>query len=399
MKSPRNPFTEKRQLKHKIYLDNQATTAVDKRVLEVMMPYFTEHYGNPASRNHYFGWVANEAVEIAREQIADMINSSSSEIVFTSGATESNNLALRGIARMYGDQGHHIITVTTEHKAVLDTCADLARQGSSVTHLSVDSEGMLDPEKVRKAITGKTVLVSVMHANNEIGVIQPIADIGRICHENNVVFHVDAAQSVGKIPVDVQSMHIDLLSISAHKIYGPKGIGALFIRRRDPRVKIQPQITGGGHQNGIRSGTLPVPLIVGLGEACNIATAEMEDEGKKILKLRQKLLDGISAEIQNILLNGHAKLRLPGNLNLCFRGAEGEALIMGMTDIAVSAGSACTSSTIAPSYVLKAIGRTNEQAYSAIRFGIGRFNTTEEIDITINTVVKTVKRIINLNRK
>jgi len=386
-------------LHSKIYLDNQATTPVDPRVLEAMLPYFTEHYGNPASRNHYFGWVADEAVEIAREQIATLIRSAEKEIYFTSGATESINLALRGVVEMYRKQGNHIVTVATEHKAVLDTCVDLEQQGCAVTYLSVDRTGLVDPEKVRKAITDRTILVSVMHANNEIGVVQPIGEIGKICHEQDVLFHVDAAQSVGKLPVDVQKMQIDLLSVSAHKMYGPKGIGALYIRRKHPRVRIKPQITGGGHQRGIRSGTLPVPLVVGLGEACKIAVSGMESEAKRILALREKLYTGLSAEIPNLLLNGHPDRRLPGNLNLSFGGAEGEALIMGMPDIAVSTGSACTSSIIAPSYVLKALGRTDDQAYSAIRFGIGRFNTAEEIDRTIDIVVKTVNRLKKLNRK
>jgi cysteine desulfurase len=376
-----------------IYLDNHATTRTDPRVLEAMLPYFTEHYGNAASRHHAFGWKAEEAVETAREQVAGLIGATAREIVFTSGATESDNLALKGVAAMYRSKGDHLVTVATEHKAVLDTCKRLERDGFRVTYLPVDRDGLVAPEQVAEAITDRTILVSVMAANNEIGVLQPIAAIGRICKERGVLFHSDAVQAVGKVPIDVEEMGLDLLSLSAHKMYGPKGVGALYVRRAGPRVRLEPILDGGGHERGMRSGTLPVPLIVGLGKACELCRDEMAAEAERLTGLRERLRNGIMKQLDEVTLNGHPTQRLPGNLNLSFAYVEGEALMMGMRDVAVSSGSACTSASIEPSYVLRALGLSDDLARSSIRFGLGRFNTAEEIDYVVREVVRVVKHL------
>ena len=376
-----------------IYLDNQATTPVDPRVFEAMVPFFTTLFGNAASRSHAFGWAAEEAVDLAREEVARSIGASPKEIVFTSGATESNNLAILGVAGAAGGRGDHVVTVTTEHKAVLDPCKVLERRGMTVTRLEVGPDGLLDPDRVRDALTDRTLLVSVMHANNEVGVIQPIREIGRLCRERGVLLHTDAAQSVGKVPLDVSADHLDLVSISGHKVYGPKGVGALYVRRARPRIRIEPLIHGGGHERGLRSGTLPVPLIVGLGRALAIAVAERESEAARLVELRSRLLEGLDARLTDIQLNGHPDRRLPGNLNVSFAYVEGEALLMGMGDVAVSSGSACTSASLEPSYVLKALGVPDELAHSSIRFGLGRFTTADEIDRTVEKVVATVARL------
>jgi cysteine desulfurase len=376
-----------------IYLDNNATTRCDPRVVEAMLPFFTEHYGNAASRNHSFGWYAEEAVETAREQIATLIGASAKEIVFTSGATESNNLALKGVASMYRKKGNHIITVVTEHKAILDPCKRLERDGYQVTFLPVDRFGQVSAEQVAAAITDKTILVSVMAANNEIGTLHPIGAIGRLCKERGILFHTDAVQAVGKIAVDVEEMGIDLLSLTAHKLYGPKGIGALYVRRKDPRVRLDPIIDGGGHERGMRSGTLAVPGIVGFGMACELARKEMATETERLLRLREKLRAGITSRLEEVYLNGHPTERLPGNLNLSFAFVEGEGLMMGMKDVAVSSGSACTSASLEPSYVLRALGVGDELAHSSIRFGLGRFNTEEEVDYVIDHVATAVGKL------
>ncbi len=376
-----------------IYLDNNATTRTDPRVVEAMLPYFTEIYGNSASRNHPFGWAAESAVEDARAQVGELIGATAKEIIFTSGATEANNLALKGVAAMYKKKGNHFVTVATEHKCVLDTCKRLERDGCQVTYLPVDAHGRVTPEQVRNAITDKTICVSVMFANNEIGTVQDIAAIGKVCKEKGVLFHTDAVQAAGKIPVDVEAMGIDLLSLSAHKMYGPKGIGALYVRKRDPRVRLEPQIDGGGHERGMRSGTLPVPLIVGLGKAAEIARLEMPEETKRVNALRDKLMTGIMDALPETYLNGHPTERLPGNANISFAYVEGEGLMMGIKDIAVSSGSACTSASLEPSYVLRALGVGDELAHSSIRFGLGRFNTEEEVDFTVDLVVKEVSRL------
>jgi len=380
-----------------IYMDNHATTQVDPRVLEAMLPYFTEKFGNAASRNHEFGWKAEEAVETARAQIARLIHASPREIIFTSGATESNNLALKGAAEAYRSKGNHIITEAAEHKAVLDACKRLEQSGCEVTYLPVNRDGLINLEDLRRAITPKTILISIMHANNEIGVIQPIQEIGRIAKEKKVLFHVDAAQSIGKIPVDVEQFGIDLLSISGHKIYGPKGIGALYVRRKDPRVDLTPSIDGGGHERGLRSGTLNVPGIVGLGKACEIAQKEISAEGERLIRLRDKLKESIMGRLDGTTINGSMAHRLPGNLNLSFAGVEGDALLMGINDVAVSSGSACTTATLEPSHVLRALGVSEDLAHSSIRFGIGRFNTEEEVDYVADRVVETVKRLRELS--
>jgi cysteine desulfurase len=385
-----------------IYLDNNATTRCDPRVVEAMLPYFTEVYGNAASRNHPFGWEAEKAVNKARAQIARLVGArvenkggdeNASEIIFTSGATESNNLAIKGVAAMYRKKGSHIITQLTEHKAVIDPCKRLEREGFQVTYLPVDKFGQVHAEQVRQAITDKTILVSIMAANNEIGTVQPIKDIGKVCKEKGVIFHTDAVQAVGKIPVNVEEMGIDLLSLSAHKIYGPKGIGALYVRKKDPRVRLDPMIDGGGHERGFRSGTLAVQQIVGIGVACELARLELPAESKYLVRLREKLREGITSQLPDVYLNGHPTDRLPGNLNLSFAYVEGEGLMMGIKDIAVSSGSACTSASLEPSYVLKALGVGDELAHSSIRFGLGRFTTEEEVDFTIDAVVKEVSRL------
>ncbi|HXO87857.1 MAG TPA: IscS subfamily cysteine desulfurase [Candidatus Acidoferrales bacterium] len=380
-----------------IYMDNQATTALDPRVLEAMLPYFTEKFGNAASRNHEFGWKAEEAVENARAQIARLIRATPREIVFTSGATESDNLAIKGVAESYRAKGHQIITQATEHKAVLDSCKRLEKYGYEVTVLPVAHDGLIDLDELRRAITPRTILISIMYANNEIGVIQPIAEIGKIAKEQKVLFHVDAVQAVGKIPVDVHRDSIDLLSISAHKLYGPKGIGALYVRRKDPKVEISPTIDGGGHERGMRSGTLNVPGIVGLGKACELCQKEMPEEGPRLARLRDKLKDAIMASLDGTGVNGSMTHRLPNNLNLSFSGVEGDALLMGINDVAVSSGSACTSAMIEPSYVLRALGVSDELSHSSIRFGLGRFNTEEEIAYVADRVIETVKRLRELS--
>jgi cysteine desulfurase len=381
-------------MKFPIFLDNHSTTPMDPRVLEVMLPYFVEKFGNAASRNHAFGWAAEEAVDAARKQIARLIKADPKEIVFTSGATESDNLALKGVLEMYKEKGNHIITSATEHRAVLDTAKSLEAKGlATVTYLPVDKQGMINPEDVRKALTEKTVLISVMLANNEIGTINPIQDIGKIAKERGVLFHCDATQGVGKIPVDVQAMGIDLMAFSAHKIYGPKGVGALYVRKKNPRVRIAAQIDGGGHERGMRSGTLPVPLIVGFGKACELCEQEMPAESARLATMRDRLQAGIMAALEESYLNGHPTNRLPGNLNISFAYVEGESLLMGMKEIALSSGSACTSATLEPSYVLRALGVGTELAHSSIRFGLGRFNTDQEIDYPTKKVIEIVTKL------
>ncbi len=387
----------KMSVKLPIYMDNHATTPCDRRVFEAMAPYFTEVFGNAASRNHEFGWKGEEGVENARKQVADLIGASSKEIVFTSGATESDNLAVKGVAEMYYERGDHIITVVTEHKAILDTCKKLEKRGFKVTYLPVGSDGLISPDDVKNAITDKTILVSVMHVNNEIGVIQPIAEIGKVCKERGIIFHTDATQGVGKLPFDVNEFNVDLVSISAHKIYGPKGVGALYVRRKNPRVQLTSQMDGGGHERGMRSGTLNVTGIVGLGKACEIAGAGLKEETERLLRLREKLRKGIMDEIPDVYINGHATQRVPGNLNISFAYVEGESLLMGINDIAVSSGSACTSASLEPSYVLKALGVGEELAHSSIRFGLGRFNTEEEVDYTVGRVNEAVNRLRELS--
>jgi cysteine desulfurase len=376
-----------------IYMDNHATTPVDPRVLEAMLPYFTLTFGNAASRNHSFGWAAEEAVERAREQIARLINADAKEIVFTSGATESDNLAIKGVAEMYKDKGDHIITSVIEHKAVLDTCKRLEKNGYRVTYLPVDDVGLVRLEDLQEAISDQTILISLMHANNEIGTIQPVAEIGRIAHERGVLFHTDAVQAVGKIPVDVQAMNIDLLSLTAHKIYGPKGCGALYVRKKGPRVRLVAQVDGGGHERGMRSGTLNVPGIVGLGKACEICQAEMVEEARRLTDLRDRMIREITARIPDAYLNGHPTERLPHNVNISYAYVEGESLLMGLKEIALSSGSACTSASLEPSYVLKSLGVGDELAHSSIRYGLGRFNTVEEVDYVIEHTVETVNRL------
>jgi len=384
-------------MKLPIYMDNHATTPVDPRVFEAMKPYFLGHFGNSASRNHSFGWEAEEAVEKARKQIAAIIGATSKEIVFTSGATESNNLAIKGVAEMYAEKGNHIITAATEHKAVLDTCKRLEKDGVRVTYLAVQQNGLVDLDQLRDAITDKTILITIMYANNEIGVLQPIAEIGKLAKERGVLFHTDATQAVGKVPVDVIKDNVDLMSISAHKMYGPKGVGALYVRRRNPRVQLTAQIDGGGHERGMRSGTLNVPGIVGLGEACALAKAEMAEESKRMEYLRDKLKDRLLASLDECYINGTMEHRLPNNLNISFAYVEGESLLMGINDVAVSSGSACTSATLEPSYVLKALGAGDDLAHSSIRFGLGRFNTEEEVDYVSEKVIDVVKKLRELS--
>lgn len=380
-------------MKFPIYMDYQATTPMDQRVLEAMMPYFTEKFGNAASRNHPYGWEAEEAVEHARETLARAIGAAKREIIFTSGATESNNIALKGIAEMYASRGDHIITVKTEHPAILDTAARLVRQGKKVTYLPVRQDGLIDLEELKRAITDRTILISIMTVNNEIGVIQPMAEIGQIAREHGVLFHTDATQAVGKVPVDVNDMNIDLMSFTAHKLYGPKGIGALYVRRKNPRVRLAPLIDGGGHERGMRSGTLNVPGIVGFGKAVELAMAERESEAKRLTRLRDRLKDIIMQQVDETYLNGHPTRRLPGNLNISFAYVEGESLLMEMNDVALSSGSACTSATLDASHVLTALGVDEELAHSSIRFGLGRFTTEEEVDYVGNKIVGAVRRL------
>ncbi len=380
-----------------IYFDNHATTQVDPRVVQAMLPYFTEKFGNAASRNHPFGWAGEEAVENARTQVASLIGATPKEIIFTSGATESDNLMIKGVAEMYREKGNHIITQAIEHKAVLDTCKRLEKDGFEVTYLPVQRDGRVDPEDVSKAITPKTILITIMYANNEIGVINPIAEIGKIAKERGIFFAVDGVQAVGKIPVDVQTDNIDLLAISAHKIYGPKGVGALYVRRRNPRVQLSAIIDGGGHERGMRSGTLNVPGIVGLGAACEIAQKEMTEEAARLRKLRDRLKAGLEAKLDEVFINGSMEHRLPHNLNMSFAYVEGESLLMGINDIAVSSGSACTSATLEPSYVLKALGVGEDLAHTSIRFGLGRFNTEEEVDYVTDKMVTVVTKLRELS--
>jgi cysteine desulfurase len=380
-------------IKLPIYMDNHATTPVDPRIVEAMLPYFREKFGNAASRNHSFGWVAEEGVETARERVAQLIGATKEEIIFTSGATESDNLAIKGVAEMYKGKGNHIVTAVTEHKAVLDSCKRLEKYGYRVTYLPVQKDGLIDLEELKCAMDGKTILVTIMAANNEIGVIQPIAEIGKLCHERGVIFHTDAAQAVGRMPIDVIKQNIDLASIAAHKMYGPKGVGALYVRRKSPRVEISAIIDGGGHERGMRSGTLNVPGIVGLGKACAIATEEMPKESCRIAGLRNRLRDGIMGRIDDCCINGSMEHRLPGNLNVSFAHVEGESLLMGLNDVAVSSGSACISAKVEPSYVLKALGVEDDLAHSSIRFGIGRFNTEAEVDYVVDRVVEAVQRL------
>jgi cysteine desulfurase len=380
-------------MKLPVYLDNNSTTPIDLRVVEAMMPYLTEKFGNAASRSHAYGWEGEEAVEKARTQIGQLIGANSKEIVFTSGATESINIAIKGAYEMYGEKGNHIITCVTEHKATLDSAKYIEKHGAKVTYLPVNSMGQINLDDLKNAITPQTILVSLMHANNEMGTIHPIAEIGKITKEKGILLHVDAAQTAGKIPVNVEQMGIDILSISGHKMYGPKGIGALYVRRSNPRVRLAPVVHGGGHERGLRSGTLNVPAIVGLGKAAELALQEMESEAKRVADLRDRLHKGITTELDEVYLNGHPTHRLPNNLNLSFAYVEGEALMMGFKELAVSSGSACTSASLEPSYVLKAMGVGEELAHTSIRFGLGRFTTPEEVDFAIDKVVDTVKRL------
>ena len=380
-----------------IYLDNQATTPLDPKVFSAMEPWFTEKFGNASSRNHTYGWEAEEAVEIARESVAATIGALPKEIIFTSGATEANNIALQGAAKSYQDQGRHIITVKTEHKAVMDVCQHLSKDGFDITYLPVDKDGILDLNKFEAAIRDDTILASVMHVNNEIGVIQPIKELGAICKNKGIIFHVDAAQSMGKLSINVDDMGIDLLSISAHKLYGPKGVGALYVRRKNPRVQLQPIMFGGGHERGIRSGTLPVPNIVGMGRACDLAADVMIEENLRISQLRDTLLKGIRAENPNASINGSMEHRIAGNLNMSFPGANNEAIIAAVPDIAISSGSACTTSTMEPSHVLLALGMSKEEAYSSLRFGIGRFNTEKDVETAIKVINRCMQKLTKMS--
>jgi cysteine desulfurase len=384
-------------MKLPIYMDYHATTPMDPRVFAAMKPYFMETFGNSASRNHSFGWEAEEAVEKSRKQIADLIGATPKEIVFTSGATESNNLALKGVAEMYAEKGNHIITAATEHKAVLDTCKRLEKHGIRVTYLPVQANGLVDLDMLKEAITDKTILVSIMYANNEIGVLQNMTEIGKIAKAKGVLVHSDATQAVGKVPVNVIKDNIDLMSMSGHKIYGPKGVGALYVRRKGPRVQITAQMDGGGHERGMRSGTLNVPGIVGLGEACALCQAEMTEESKRMAYLRDKLRSKLESQLDEVYVNGTMEHRVPNNLNISFAYVEGESLLMGINDIAVSSGSACTSATLEPSYVLKALGAGDDLAHSSIRFGLGRFNTEEEVDYVADKVIDVVKKLRELS--
>ena len=377
---------------HKVYLDYQSTTPCDPKVVEVMLPYFSEKFGNPHSRNHSFGWEAEEAVEKARKQIAGLINADPKEIIFTSGATESNNLALRGIAGFYGHKKNHIITSVIEHKCILDTCRHLQQQGFEVTYLPVSEKGFVDLQDVQKAIKDTTCLVSIMTVNNELGVIQPVSEIGAICRERGVFFHTDAAQAIGKMPVDLKAMKIDLMSLSSHKIYGPKGIGALYVSRK-PRVRLNAMITGGGQERGMRSGTLAPMLCVGFGEACFIAQKNMSKEVEHLKALTRRFYDGIVSQLEEVYLNGDSEKRIPGNLNFSFAYVEGEGLMMSMKDLCVSSGSACTSASLEPSYVLRAIGVGEDLAHTSIRFGLGRFTTKEEVDFAVKRVVESVNKL------
>jgi cysteine desulfurase len=379
-----------------IYLDNHATTPLDPRVLEAMLPYFTQDFGNAASRNHVFGWHAEEAVEQARAQVGAIIGASGKEIVFTSGATESDNLAIKGAAEFHRERGNHIITCQTEHKAVLDSCKRLEKQGFEVTYLPVEKDGRVDPERLRAAMTDRTILVSIMLANNEIGVVHPVEAIGQVVKERGALFHIDAVQGVGKVPFNVDAARADLVSLSAHKMYGPKGIGALYVRRK-PRVRISPIIDGGGHERGMRSGTLNVPGIVGFGVACAIAEKELPVEAARLATLRDRLRRQLQDNLTETFVNGSLEHRLPGNLNISFAYVEGEAMMMALKDVAVSSGSACTSASLEPSYVLRALGIGDELAHTSIRFGLGRFNTEEEIDYVAQLVIEKVRKLRELS--
>ncbi|WP_310096676.1 IscS subfamily cysteine desulfurase [Mucilaginibacter pocheonensis] len=379
-----------------IYLDNNATTPMDPRVLEAMLPYFNEKFGNAASRNHSFGWVAEEGVDYAREQVAKLIGASDKEIIFTSGATESDNLAIKGVFEMYKDKGNHIITAVTEHKAVLDACKHVEKLGAKVTYLPVKEDGLIDLAELEKNMNPETILVSIMYGNNEIGVIQPIKEIAAIAHKHGALFMTDATQAVGKIPVDVNADGIDLLALSAHKIYGPKGVGALYVRRKGPRVKVTAQMDGGGHERGMRSGTLNVPGIVGLGKACELCGLEMESEAKRLSALRDKLQAELTV-LEESYINGNVEHRLPHVANISFKYVEGEGLMMAMKDLAVSSGSACTSASLEPSYVLKSLGLSDDLAHSSIRFGLGRFTTEEEVDYAIKVTKEAVTHLRELS--
>ena len=380
-------------MKFPIYMDYHATTPVDSRVVEAMLPYFSDVFGNPASRHHQFGWKAEEAVENARGALARAIGAESREVFFTSGATESNNLAIKGVAESYGKKGDHLVTCATEHHAVLDVCRRLEKQGFRVTELHVDQYGLVDPEDIRKAITEKTILVSLMTANNEVGTIHPIETVGRICRERGVLFHSDAAQAVGKIPVDVQAMSVDLLSFSSHKIYGPKGVGALYVRRKSPRVRLTAQMDGGGHENGLRSGTLNVPGIVGFGKALELCVEVMTEETARLAHLRDRLKQSLMEKLEDVFLNGHPERRLPHNLHMSFSGIEAEALMMDMKEVAVSSGAACTTASPEPSHVLRALGLSEERLHSSIRFGLGRFTSSEEVEYVAGRVAECVERL------
>jgi cysteine desulfurase len=379
-------------LKLPIYLDNHATTPLDPRVLETMLPYLQGKFGNPASRSHSFGWEASKAVDVARQQVSSLIGATPDEIIFTSGATESDNLAIKGVAESRRDDGGHIITVVTEHKAVLDSCKHLENCGFEVTYLPVQRDGLLDLDAFRRALRPDTILVTIMAANNETGVLQPIAEIGSICREREIAFHTDAAQAVGKVPLNVSEQHIDLLSLSGHKIYGPKGVGALYVRK-NPALQVAPQIHGGGHENGFRSGTLNAPGIVGLGKACVLAQNELQEESCRIAGLRNRLRDRIMTELEGVSVNGSTEHRVPGNLNISFAGIQGEDLLTALDDIAVSSGAACTSDHIEPSYVLKALGLSDDLAQASIRFGLGRFTTEPEVDYAAGRVIETVRQL------
>lgn len=379
-----------------IYLDNNATTPMDPRVLEAMLPYFTQKFGNAASRNHHFGWLAEEGVDYAREQVAKLIGASEKEIIFTSGATESDNLAIKGVFEMYKDKGNHIITAVTEHKAVLDACKHVEKLGGKVTYLPVKEDGLVDLAELEAAMTPETILVSIMYGNNEIGVIQPVRQIADIAHKHGALFMTDATQAVGKIPVDVNRDGIDLLALSAHKMYGPKGVGALYVRRKGPRVKVTAQMDGGGHERGMRSGTLNVPGIVGLGKACEIALNEMESEAARLSAMRDRLQRELTT-LEESYVNGNQEHRLPHTANISFKYVEGEGLMMAMKDLAVSSGSACTSASLEPSYVLKSLGLSDDLAHSSIRFGLGRFTTDEEVDYAIEVTRKAVTHLRELS--
>jgi len=378
-----------------LYMDSQATTSLDPRVLDTMLPFLTSYYGNPHSRTHQYGWESEAAMETAREQVADLIGADPKEIIWTSGATESNNITVKGVGRFYASKKKHVITTQTEHKCVLDSCRILESEGIDVTYLPVKSDGLVDMEQLEASIRPDTSLVSVMTVNNEIGVIQPVEDIGKLCRSKKVFFHTDAAQAVGKIPMDVNKMNIDLMSISGHKLYGPKGVGALYVRRR-PRVRVEPIQSGGGQERGLRSGTVPTPLVVGLGAACALAMEEMEYDHKHVARLSNKLVEGITSQLPNVIRNGGTSL-YPGCVNLSFHCVEGESLLMALKDVALSSGSACTSASLEPSYVLRALGAEEDMAHSSIRFGIGRFTSDEEVEYTIERTVKEVNRLRDMS--